>query len=174
MPATSRSRRDFALSALATLMAAAAAVLALAVPLSTGLFTDRPPSGADAMGMVVLVIAAILAALLMLAASVCLLVAGRLAWIGSRPWLGLPATFGAGIAAAVALVMWVERAGAWIVPAGIVFGAIAPLVACGLLILAAWLPPARMTALVWVGPAAKLVAAAALFAAACCLIGLFA
>lgn len=172
MATASRSRRDFALSMLATVASVLAAWLTLAVPLSTGLFTGRPPSGADAMGVIVIAIAAILAALLMLIASACLLAAGRFAWIGSRPWLGLPATFGAGMAALVVLVLWVERAGAWIVPAGIIFGVVAPLAACGLMAAAAWLPPERMGSLAWAGPVTKLVAASALFTAAICLIGL--
>lgn len=131
-----------ALSALASVLAIVAALLFLVTPISTGGFIDAPPKGADAMGLVVLLIASILAVLAQLAACIALAFNGRLGGLGwLRGWRVFPVVVLAGVAALGVLVVWADKAGVWIVPLGLLCALFAPLCASIMLIAAAWQEP---------------------------------
>lgn len=131
-----------ALSALASVLAVVAALLFLVTPISTGGFIHAPPQGADAMGLVVLLIASILAVLAQLAACIALAFNGRLDSLGwLRGWRLFPVVVLAGVAALGVLVLWADKAGVWIVPLGLLCALFAPLCASIMMIAAAWREP---------------------------------
>ncbi len=156
-----------ALSAIASVAAVVAGLLFLITPLSIGGFTDAPPRGADAMGLVVLLIASILAALAQLAACAALALNGRLEGLGwLRGWRAFPVLALAGVAAVGALILWTDRPGIWIVPLGLYCALFAPLAASAMLIASAWREPAAVARSVFMR-GANLVAA---LSAACGLV----
>lgn len=132
------------LSGIASLAAALATLGFLAGLLSSGFFADRPPQGANAMGIMVILLFVLIAALLLLVAHACLLAGGRLdGLIAGTGWASMAVSLLLGIAAVGALLLWVDcpAARGWIVPVGVYAGGIAPLLACLLALVAAWSGP---------------------------------
>ena len=127
------------LSLLATAAAVLAGLLLLANLLMSGAYAGRVPTGADAMGLVVPLALAAVAALLLPAAAGLLLANGRLAWLGGLGgWKVLVLMLGVGVAAGAVLIAWMERLGAWVMPLGLFCGVVAPLAAIALLLASAW------------------------------------
>lgn len=133
-------------SLLASGSSALATLLFLLAFLSTGGFMARPPQGANAMGLVIPLMASGLAAVLLLLAGWVLAMNGRLAWIGPHAgWIASAVLAGIAGGAFGVFLTWVSRNGAWIAPAGIFLGGIAPVLAGILLWRLAWRDPAVAT-----------------------------
>ncbi len=114
--------------------------------LITGAFTSKPPQGADAMGLVVPLVGSGIAAFLLLVATWTLAAAGRLSWLGPHAgWIATAVAAGIGAAAFGIFLTWASRRGAWIAPAGIVLGGVAPLLAGVLIWRLAWREAAQVT-----------------------------
>lgn len=124
-------------SFLVTALAAIAALLCVLVLLGTKGYTMRVPQGADAMGLVVPLVAAILAGLALVVATVIALGDGRLAWIApaGAGVAGRAVAIAIGIACAVvgAMIVWASSRGWWVVPLGLAGGGVAPLLMAGVL-----------------------------------------
>lgn len=156
------------LSLLATAAAALAGLLLLANLLMSGAYGGRVPTGADAMGLIVPLVLAGVAALLLPAAAGLLLANGRLAWLGAfGGWKVMAVMLGVGIAAGAVLIAWMERLGGWVMPLGLFCGALAPALAIGLLVASAWRDSAAWPTQAW-----PKFAAAVLLASALCGLGL--
>lgn len=118
------------------------ALFALTVTfLVVGAYAAKVPGGDGAMGLVVPIALAAVGALLLLGATALALLADRLDWIGPRPGLvSMSVAFAVGAAAVLILIAWMEKAGAWVMPVGLVVGGAAPWIACGLLLASLWAP----------------------------------
>ncbi|MBX3365333.1 MAG: hypothetical protein KF866_11290 [Phycisphaeraceae bacterium] len=109
---------------------------------STKAFAGRPPSGPDAMGVIVLLFAAIIAGCAFVLAAWLCVAAGAFSWLNAPA--GVPfalatiVTLGIVFAAACVVIVWMERAKPWIQPVGLIFGIIAPLLLALTLFLLAW------------------------------------
>jgi hypothetical protein len=136
------------LSIFVTLLAILAMLMTLVVVGSTGGFTGRVPGGPDAMGLVIPFFAALISTVAMIIGAWCCIGTGGLGWVSERSGavalIASGVALGIGLAQSGMLIAWSERMGAWVVPAGIVGGLIAPLVLCGLLIACAWTPAETM------------------------------
>lgn len=133
-----------ALSVLASVCAVAAGLLFLVTPISTGGFVDSPPHGADAMGLVVLLIASFLAVFAQLVACAALAFTGNLRGLGwAHGWHAFPVFALAGVAAMGALILWADRVGGWIIPLGLFCALFAPLLGSVMLMVCAWREPAK-------------------------------
>lgn len=148
-----------------TVLTLASLLLFLASFLMSGAFAGRVPGGSQAVGLVVPLLASVLAAALLLLASGLSLAAHRLDWVGERPggWvIGL--VLGVGIAAVAVLLAWMEQFGRWVAPIGILLGGVAPLLT-GALVLLSWWSPGRIAAASWPRWAGGLLGLAALLGA---------
>jgi hypothetical protein len=116
-----------------------ATLLFLLTFLVCGAFMAKPPQGANAMGLVIPLMASGLAAALLLVAGWTLTLTGRLVWLGPNAgWISTAVLAGVGGAAFGVLLTWASRHEAWIPPAGIFLGGIAPVLAGTLLWRLAW------------------------------------
>lgn len=120
------------------------ALFALSVTfLMVGAYAAKVPGGDGAMGLIVPIALAVVGAVLLLGATGLALLADRLSWVGPRPGLvSMSVAFGVGAAAVVILIAWMEKAGAWVAPVGLIAGGAAPWIACGLLLASLWAPQA--------------------------------
>jgi hypothetical protein len=151
------------LSLLATAAAVLAGLLLLANLLMSGAYAGRVPTGADAMGLVVPLALAAVAALLLPIAAGLLLANGRLAWLGGLGgWKVLVLMLGVGVAAGAVLIAWMERLGAWVMPLGLFCGVVAPLAAIALLLASAWRDGAVLQGAGWTRAAMLAITASAL------------
>lgn len=151
------------LSLLATAAAVLAGLLLLANLLMSGAYAGRVPGGADAMGLVVPLALAAVAALLLPIAAGLLLANGRLAWLGGHGgWKVMVVMLGVGIAAGAVLIAWMERLGAWVMPLGLFCGALAPALAIGLLVAGAWRDGTALQGAGWTRAAMLAITASAL------------
>lgn len=124
---------------LATLALLAAGLATLVVAGSTGGWYGRVPQGEAAMGLVVVLAAAVVAGLLTIFAAWLAAVAGRLDWLGARSaWWASGAALAVGGAALVAFFAWAEGMQGWARPASILAGGVLPLLLQGWLLSALW------------------------------------
>lgn len=132
-------------------MAASIAITVLVVPAAlcflinaamTAAFTDKPPQGANAMGLVIPVFLAIIGAALFLIATWVCLASGRLDWISPKPLIptliATAATFGICLAATGILIAWMENMGRFVPLGGFIFGIIGPALLAALILLNTW------------------------------------
>ncbi len=126
-------------SVVATLALLAASLATVMVLGSTGAFFGRVPGGESAVGLVVVLAAAVVGALLLVLAAWLAALAGRLDWIGPRPaWWAVGAALAVGGAAVVAFLAWAERIEGWERLAAVSAGALLPLLAHVLLLRCLW------------------------------------
>ncbi len=146
-PYTAQVRFSFAMptvlpqlaNVLATLALLVAALATLLVAGSTGGWFGRVPQGEAAMGLVVVLAAAVVAALLTIFAAWLAAMAGRLDWLGARSaWWASGAGLAVGGAAVVAFFAWAEGMQGWARPASILAGGVLPLLLQGWLLRALW------------------------------------
>jgi hypothetical protein len=152
------------LSILATAAALFSGLLFLASFLMSSAFAGDVPSGSDAMGLVVPLLASVVAGLLLLLATWLVAANGRLAWAGAHAGIiGSAVMLGVAFAAVAMLVAWMERMGAWVMPVGVFCGGLAPAFAVVLLLRCAWTTPDNLQSAAW----PKWLAAPLLLAALC-------
>jgi hypothetical protein len=127
-------------SLLVSAAAATAALLFLATALMTEGFAGRVPRGENAMGLIVLLLAAALGCAW----------GGGLDWTGRRPaWLATLVALGVGGAGFGMLLAWAEQIGPWVPYVGWLAGGIGPLLACALLLACAWVPAQTLQLARW-------------------------
>lgn len=144
------------LPGLGTAALGVAVLLTLALALTTKLFTLRPPSGPDAMGLVVVFFLPVVAWLLVLVAA--LAAVGRGAFDGISRTAGVPtltvvgAVFGLGLLSVGAAVFSLEVRYAFRTVAGLAGGLVLPLGVIGLLGFLLWAKPDDLAAARWLRP----------------------
>lgn len=133
-----------------------AVLLTLALALTTKLFTLRPPSGPDAMGLVVVFFLPVVAWLLVLVAALAAVGAGAFDGISrspGMPTLAVGATvFGLGLLSVGAAVFSLEVRYSFRTVAGLAGGFLLPLGVIGLLGFLLWAEPSAVAAARWLRP----------------------
>ena len=158
------------LPALGTVALGIAVLLTLLLALTTKLFTLRPPSGPDAMGLVVVFFLPVAAWILVLVGALATVGRGGFDWVSRSP--GIPTlavlgtTVGLAILSVAAAVFSLEICFASRTVAGLAGGLLLPLLVAGLLGFLLWSDPAAVAAARWLRPAGAALAALALLACA--------
>jgi hypothetical protein len=133
-----------------------AVLLTLALALTTKLFTLRPPSGPDAMGLVVVFLLPLAAWVLILAGAFCAVGRGAFDWVSRSP--GVPTlailgtVLGLGGLSVAAAIFSLEVRYSSRTAAGLLGGLVLPLGVIGLLGLLLWAEPAAPSASRWLRP----------------------
>jgi len=144
------------LPGLGTAALGVAVLLTLALALTTKLFTLRPPSGPDAMGLVVVFFLPVVAWLLVLCAALAAVGVGAFDGMSRSPGvptLAVAATiFGLGLLSVGAAVFSLEVRYAFRTVAGLAGGLLLPLGVIGLLGFLLWAKPAELAAARWLRP----------------------
>ena len=145
-----------------------AVLLTLALALTTKLFTLRPPSGPDAMGLVVVFFLPIGAWLLVLFGALVCVARGGFDWVSRSP--GIPTlvvlgtVVGLGVLSVGAAVFSLEVRYASRTVAGLAGGLLLPLLVVGLVGFLLWSEPASVSGATWLRPAGSVLAALAVLA----------
>ncbi len=156
------------LPALGTAALGLAVLLTLFLALTTKLFTLRPPSGPDAMGLVVVFFLPIAAWVLVLVGALACVGRGGFDWVSRSP--GVPTlavlgtTVGLGILSVAAAVFSLEVRFASRTVVGLAGGFVLPLLVAGLLAFLLWSEPAAVASARWLRPAGVALAALAMIA----------
>ncbi|MBK6405342.1 MAG: hypothetical protein IPF66_10020 [Holophagales bacterium] len=156
------------LPGLGTAALGVAVLLTLALALTTKLFTLRPPSGPDAMGLVVVFFLPIGAWLLVLFGALVCVARGGFDWVSRSPGIPTLAVLGTvvglGILSVGAAVFSLEVRYASRTVAGLAGGLLLPLLVIGVLGFLLWSDPGSVSGAGWLRPAGAILAALAVFA----------
>ncbi|MDI1288893.1 MAG: hypothetical protein PSX37_02950 [bacterium] len=133
-------------SIVVTLLVVTALLCFLLNAAMTAAFSDKPPSGSNAMGLFVPVVLAIIGSVLFLLATWVCLARGGLDWLSPKPLtptlIATAVTFGICLAAAGVLIAWMEKMGAWVPLGGFALGIFGPTLLALLILMSAWDAPA--------------------------------
>lgn len=128
---------------LTTLLVIPSVLGALLVVACTQGYTARVPSGPDAMGLAAPLFLSVGSSIVLLLGAWACAASGGFGWISDGRGVGFlvasVAAIGVGLAAVGVLVAWIEKAGSWVVPTGLVCGAAGPVAMGVVLIASAWL-----------------------------------
>jgi hypothetical protein len=145
-----------------------AVLLTLALALTTKLFTLRPPSGPDAMGLIVVFFLPIGAWVLVLFGALVCVARGGFDWVSRSPGIPTLAVLGTlvglGILSVGAAVFSLEVRYATRTVAGLAGGLVLPLLVVGLVGFLLWSEPASVSGATWLRPAGALLGVLAVFA----------
>ena len=145
-----------------------AVLLTLALALTTKLFTLRPPSGPDAMGLIVVFFLPIGAWVLVLFGALVCVARGGFDWVSRSPGIPTLAVLGTvvglGILSVGAAVFSLEVRYASRTVAGLAGGLLLPLLVVGLVGFLLWSEPAAVSGARWLRPAGALLGALAVLA----------
>lgn len=138
---------------LGTLLLAAALFFTLGLAAATSMYTMRPPSGPDAMGLAGLFFAAVGAWVLIVIAAGIAAARGSLGWIAPSTALAsllvVVAVIGLGALSVAGVCMSFERRYALRTPIGLAGGFVLPMIVIMFTAALLWLPPAEATAATW-------------------------
>jgi hypothetical protein len=156
------------LPGLGTAVLGIAVLLTLALALTTKLFTLRPPSGPDAMGLVVVLFLPVGAWLLVLFGALLCIARGGFDWVsrsqGIPTLVVLGTVAGLGILSVGAAVFSLEVRYASRTVAGLAGGFLLPLLVIGLVGFLLWSEPGSVAGARWLRPAGSVLAALAVLA----------
>lgn len=132
-------------SALITILTAGGTLLLLLNVLMTKSYSDSPPQGSDAMGLLLPIATSAIGSLALLLATAICIARGGFAWINTSPTvagsIAAVGAIGVVLAACGVFLAWAERGMPWIVPAGLLGGGVGPIALATILLASAWMTP---------------------------------